>query len=431
MAKNTDITLRNKMIYQVFPRQYSKSANLKGVTNDLDRIQKLGCDILYLLPIHPIGVDGAKGSLGCPYSIQNYREVDPMLGTMDDLIELINETHQRGMKIIIDVVYNHTSRDSFLLKTHPEYFYRNTQGKFANKAGDWADVYDLDYSNHDLWVELIDTLKGWVKKGIDGFRCDVASLVPLEFWKEAKEALEEINPEVIFLAESVHNGFVKYVRDLGFDASSDCDLYQAFDIEYDYDIIPLYHEYLKTGKNLNLWLTALLEQEGRYPKNYVKSHCLENHDIPRAAQFIKDASKLRNLNALIFFLKGIAFVYEGQEACDSKLESLFDIDPVDFSTLNQYGMADLISKLSQLKKDPLFASGRYNIHLETLEVAHISYESDLKKLVLVANLGNEKGSIKVELPDGEYESILEGDKVTVKDGLLMLVANPIAIKVKK
>ena len=126
--------LRNQIIYQVFPRQYSKTSDFNGVIKDLDRIKAMGVDIVYLLPIHPIGQKNKKGSIGCPYSIQDYRKVDPNLGTLDDFINLINETHKRGMKLIIDVVYNHTSRDSVILNTHPEWMYKNEAGEFKGKV---------------------------------------------------------------------------------------------------------------------------------------------------------------------------------------------------------------------------------------------------------------------------------------------------------
>lgn len=427
MAKNTNIDLRNQMIYQVFPRQYSESGDFKAITKDLDRIKDLGTSILYLLPIHPIGQKNKKGELGCPYSIQNYREINPDLGSKEDFIELINETHKRGMRIIIDVVYNHTSRDSYLLSTHPEWFYKKN-GEFANRVGDWWDVTDLDYSNHELWGELIDTLCSWVKLGVDGFRCDVAPLVPLEFWIEARKALMAINPDVILLAESIHLGFLKYIRDMGFEAASDCELYQVFDMEYDYDIYPLYEDYVKNGKNLNAWLEALALQDCRYPKNYIKSHCLENHDFPRMAGFVHDEVKIRNLNALIFFLKGIAFVYQGQEACDEKLESLFDIDRVDWTNYNKYGVCDVIKKCAQIKKDPLFRDGRYNIHLNDLEIAHLSYETDDEKMVCILNLGSCKGRVKVDLPDGKYINLFNDQEVEVNDNHVELILDPLVIK---
>lgn len=431
MAYNTDLTLRNKVIYQVFPRQYSKNGNLKGVTDDLQRIKELGTDILYLLPIHPIGVKNKKGSLGCPYSIQDYREVCPDLGTVDDLKELINKTHELGMKIIIDVVYNHTSRDSRLLHEHPEYFYKNELGEFANRVGDWWDVTDLDYTNKDLWHELIDTLCYWANLGIDGFRCDVATLVPKEFWKEVRTALEKINPNIFLLAESVEPGFVKVIRDMGFEAASDSELYESFDALYDYDIYGYYLDYLKNRKNLNVWLNELNRQQTTFPKNYVKSHCLENHDQARSAAFVKDEVRIRNLNALIYFLRGITFIYAGQEALDEKLESLFDVDLVCWDNLGKYDLVSLMRRCSEIKKDKLFALGNYDIILEDLEVAHLKYESKEEIMEIILNVGNVEGKVKVSLKDGEYINIFDNEKVCVIDSFVEINKNPLLIKTKK
>lgn len=431
MAQNTNLDLRNQVIYQVFPRQYSKENNFKGVTKDLQRIKDLGTDIVYLLPIHPIGVKNKKGDLGCPYSIQDYRKICQDLGTFSDFEELINKTHELGMKLMIDVVYNHTSRDSRLLNEHPEYFYKNKQGEFANRVGEWWDVTDLDYSNKELWDELIDTLCFWAKLGVDGFRCDVATLVPLEFWKEARKALLEVNPNFILLAESVEPGFIKYIRECGFEAASDCELYEAFDILYDYDIYSYYLDYLKNRKNLNVWLNELNRQQTTYPKNYIKSHCLENHDQVRSAAFVKDEVRLRNLDALIYFLRGTTFIYNGQEALDEVQQSLFDIDLVNWDNLGKYDLSNLMEKCSEIKKDPLFKESNYDIILEELEVAHLKYESDEEMMEIILNVGNVEGSVKVSLPDGIYNNLFDNKEIEVKDSLVEVNKNPLVIKCNK
>lgn len=429
MAKNTNIYLRNKIIYQVFPRQHSQTSDFKGVINDLDRIKDLGVDIVYLLPIHPIGVKNKKGSLGCPYSIKNYREVNPDLGTLDDFKTLIEEVHNRDMKIMIDVVYNHTSRDSYILENKPEWMFKNKNGEFKGKVGDWWDVTDLDYTRPELWDELIDTLCYWAKLGVDGYRCDVASMVPLEFWLKARKELLKINSEFILFAESIDLEFVKYIRDLGYEASSDCELYEAFDIEYDYDIWKKYEDYLHNRKNLNDWLLALKHQDCMYPKNYIKAHGLENHDRSRAAYHIKDEVRLRNMNALMFFLKGTTFIYAGQEACEEKLESLFDIDLTDWSTINKFHMVDLIKQCARIKKDKIFADGVFDILLSNKEIAHLTYKNDTKRIECLFNVGNVQGDEVVSIKDGTYVNIFNNKDVVVKDSKVSLDKDPIIIEV--
>ena len=194
MATDTNQKLRNQVIYEVFVRNHSAVGTFQGVQKDLTRIQELGVDIIWLMPIHPIGDLHRKRSLGCPYSIQDYRAINPEYGTLEDFRSLVQSIHRLGLQVMIDVVFNHTSHDSWLASHHPEWFYHNPSGKIAGKVEDWTDVVDLDYSHPELWSYLIETLKFWVAEGVDGFRCDVASLVPVEFWQEARTELKKINP---------------------------------------------------------------------------------------------------------------------------------------------------------------------------------------------------------------------------------------------
>ena len=159
MAENTNQNLLHQVIYSVFVRNHTKEGTFRALEGDLDRLHGLGADIIWLMPIHPIGTEGRKGTLGSPYAIQDYRGVNPEYGTREDFIHLVDAIHRRGMKCIIDVVYNHTSPDSVLAHTHPEYFLRDAAGKPTRKVADWWDVVDLDYSNRNLWTYQIDTLK--------------------------------------------------------------------------------------------------------------------------------------------------------------------------------------------------------------------------------------------------------------------------------
>ena len=179
MAKNTAKSYRNQVMYCVFVRSHTPEGTFEGVRRDLERIKGLGVDVVWLMPIHPVGEQCRKGSLGSPYAIRDYRAVDPEYGTLEDFTRLVDAIHQLGMKCIIDVVYNHTSPDSVLAREHPEWFYRRPDGGFGNRVGDWWDVIDLDYSQPGLWDYQIETLKYWASM-VDGFRCDVAPLVRSE-----------------------------------------------------------------------------------------------------------------------------------------------------------------------------------------------------------------------------------------------------------
>ena len=181
MAVNTDKTLQHQLIYSVFVRNHTPEGTFRALERDLDRLSALGTDIVWLMPIHPIGEVGRKGTLGSPYAIRDYRDVNLEYGTVEDFRHLVDAIHVRGMKCIIDVVYNHTSPDSVLAQTHPEWFFRDEQGRPSRHVADWWDVVDLDYTHKELWRYQIDTLKMWAEI-VDGFRCDVASSVPLDFW---------------------------------------------------------------------------------------------------------------------------------------------------------------------------------------------------------------------------------------------------------
>ena len=191
--RNTSTDLRRQTMYSVFVRNHTEEGTFAALEKDLDRIRALGTDVIWLMPIHPIGQKERKGDLGSPYAIADYRKINPEFGTMEDFEHLVREIHRRDMKCIIDVVYNHTSPDSWLVENHPEWFYRKPDGKMGNKTAEWTDIVDLDYSHPELWDYQIETLCFWANY-IDGFRCDVAPLVPMDFWLEARAAVEQVRP---------------------------------------------------------------------------------------------------------------------------------------------------------------------------------------------------------------------------------------------
>lgn len=331
MAADTPKSLRNQILYSVFIRNYSKEGTFDGVRKDLDHIKSLGTDIIWLMPIHPVGKVNRKGSLGSPYSISDYRDVNPEFGTKEDFRRLVDAIHEKGMKVIIDVVYNHTSRDSVLAKEHPDWFYHKENGDFGNKVGDWWDVIDLDYKKPGLWDYQIDTLKMWAGDyGVDGFRCDVAPMVPVEFWEKARKEVAKVHPGAIWLAESVEPQFVQYNRQRGVTCASDSELYRAFDMCYEYDSYWLLDGFLSGENSLKDYVDRLNMQEFIYPDNYVKLRFLENHDRLRAAFLLRNPKMLRNWTAFNFFQKGCTLIYNGQEAGVDHAPTLFDLDPIDW-----------------------------------------------------------------------------------------------------
>ncbi len=422
MAKQTDINLLGQIIYQVFPRQHSKKQNFLGVIDDLDRIKDMGVDIIYLLPFHPIGEKDRKGAKGSPYSIVDFYQIHSELGTLDDLKCLVKEAHKRDMKVMMDIVINHTSRDSVLTKEHPEWFYKKADGSFANRVGDWSDITDLNYDLKEVWDYFIDVLRYWAAY-VDGYRCDVAPLLPIDFWIEARKAVDHIKPNHIWLTESVHPGFIKYIRDLGYDCSSDSQMYQAFDICYDYDIFDFMDDYLKDSSKLSRWLEEIYRQEMIYPKNYIKLRSFENHDQQRLRSKVKDHDHFIQMLSLMFFIKGTAFIYAGMEYENDHLPNLFEDDLIEWKL--EKSLESFVKKLISMKKSPVFTHGNFNL-VNKEEIAVFSYDYKKEYVLGIFNLEDKK-EIKVPLNDGIYEDFLSLEKIKVKHGKIKLESKPIII----
>ena len=415
MAVQTPKAYRNQIMYSVFVRNHTPEGTFQALRRDLKRIRDLGVDVIWLMPIHPIGRTARKGTLGSPYAISDYRAVNPEYGTVEDLRQLVDDIHALGMKCIIDVVYNHTSPDSLLVREHPEWFYRKSDGSFGNHVGDWTDIIDLDYQNRDLWAYQIETLKQWAQI-VDGFRCDVAPLIPMEFWARAREAVETVRPGCLWLSESIEPGFITWLRGQGLVAHTDQEVYQVFDIAYDYDIYGTYRGVLEGKCPLADYARAVNGQESLYPENYVKLRYLENHDQPRAAELIPSEQSLRNWTAFMYFQKGMTLLYAGQEKGIAHRPDLFDRDIIDFEGQADY--SNLMRRLAEIKRLPVMQDSRY--HLEALpgQVLLGVHEGREEKLVGVFCVGGTDAQVPVPLPDGCYQDLISGATVPVTAGHL-------------
>ena len=185
---------RNANIYEVNIRQYTPEGTFKAFEQHLPRLKELGVDILWLMPIHPIGEEKRKGSLGSYYAVKDYKGVNPEFGSLDDLISLVAKAHEMGFYVLLDWVANHTAWDHPWINEHPEWYTHDSLGQIVFPA-DWTDVADLNYENDAVWEPMIDALKYWVvEANVDGYRCDVANKVPTAFWERARYELDQIKP---------------------------------------------------------------------------------------------------------------------------------------------------------------------------------------------------------------------------------------------
>lgn len=416
MASDNPCSFRNLVLYEIYVRNHGANGTFSDVERDLHRLHTLGVDVLWFMPIHPIGGLNKKGSLGCPYSIKDYREVNPEYGTKEDFTSLIQHAHELGMKIMIDVVYNHTAHDSVLVKEHPEYFHQDEYGNPVTTVPEWSDVIDLKHPNPSLTNYLIETLQGWVKLGVDGFRCDVASLLPKDFWVQARAEVAKVNPGVIWLAESVHAGFVSLRRSNGLSGLSDSELYDAFDMTYDYDIWPIWQLAVQGKVPVRRYTEMLRYQDCIYPENYIKMRCVENHDQTRIMRLTSSRAQGMAWTAFQAFNKGPFLIYGGQESAVKHTPSLFDMDKVEWG---DYSLQPYLTHLAKLKKDPAQVDGKFVV-MQADPAIQAAWEYPGKSLYGIFNTSGKSGYIMVNLPDGTYRDILNDSQVSVRAGKMLL-----------
>lgn len=327
-------------IYQIFLRNFTPEGTFAAAIPRLAGVAAMGFDWACLTPIHPIGVEARKDTLGSPYAIKDYRAIDPALGTMDDFRAFLAAAHNLGLKVMMDVVFNHTSPDSVLARENPEWFLRDGAARaLGRKCAEWSDVVDFDYgSSPQLWVELMSILVGWREEGVDGFRCDVASLVPVDFWKQARQRVNQYDPglrreryPLVWLAESVHPRFLKEMRDAGWGAWSEPELHSVFDLSYDYDGWERLEKVWRGERRAVYYLDYLYAQETLYPKGAKKIRFLENHDQERIAGRFVTRSRFEAWTVMMLFIPGLAFAYMGQELALEHKPELFENDPIDWA----------------------------------------------------------------------------------------------------
>jgi cyclomaltodextrinase / maltogenic alpha-amylase / neopullulanase len=305
--------VRDGVIYEIYPRAFSSAGNFAGVTAQLDRLKDLGVTILWLMPIHPTGREKKKGTIGSPYAVRDFLAINPDYGTPADLKRLVSESHRRGMKVIIDLVANHTSWDNVLMK-RPEFYVRDAAGRI-NSPYDWWDVAELNYDSPALRRYMADVMKFWVREfDIDGFRCDVAAEVPTDFWEQARAELERIKADIVLLAESDKPEL----------------LLRAFDLDYSWPLHSTLNDVMFGRKPASAFRATWEADAAKYPRGALRMRFSDNHDERRAIARFGEPAALA-ASALMFTLDGVPMLYNGMEVGDtteSGAPALFERLPV-------------------------------------------------------------------------------------------------------
>ncbi len=412
--------LLKTVIYQVFLRNETEEGTFKALESKLESIKEKGCDILYIMPISPIGKKGRKGTLGSPYAIKDYEAINEEYGTLDDFKSLINRTHALGMKIMMDIVFNHTSRDSVLIDSHEEFYYHDKEGKLGNRVGDWSDVYDLDLSREDTQDYLVSVLKLYESWGVDGFRFDVASFLPIAFYKKAKKAL---NSRMILLAEAVDGNFLLDARSTGREVLSNDELFEGgFDMCYHYANWHFFDEFLndRTLENLSIYKATLEMEQSSIRENGLIARAIENHDRTRICGYKGSDNFHKSLLAYSFFTRGAAFVYSGEESRESHTPSLFDKETVTFSNFDKDYYVFYLKNVKLKKRDinTKLIQSSFSQDKE-MGIKVINYYSDgYKELGLFPMDDKEVKFININLVNGTYDNLL-GGSVEVKDNVIL------------
>lgn len=313
---------QNAVVYEVNVRQFSESGNISGVTQQLERLKSLGVDILWLMPLHPIGVEKRKGTLGSYYSVKDYKAFNPEFGTEMDFQFFVKKAHDLGFKVIIDWVANHTAWDHEWVKKNPDWYERDAAGKIQTPY-DWTDVAKLNYSSKPMRAAMTDAMKHWITKyDIDGFRCDVAFLVPVGFWNENRKALEKIKP-MYMLAEMEANNDINKIP---------AEYYaSAFNASYAWTFMGASADLVARKKSVTEFKSIMQKNYAELPSSMHKLFFLTNHDENTWNATINEryGENWKAIAALVYTLpQSLPLMYTGEEAGLARRLKFFDKDPI-------------------------------------------------------------------------------------------------------
>lgn len=325
---------RDAVLYEMNLRQFTREGTFAAAERELPRLRALGIDIVWLMPVHPIGAKNRKGTLGSPYSVRDFRAVNPEFGTLDDMKRFVARAHDLGLRVIIDWVANHSSWDNPLVREHPDWYARNWKGEHHPTSwNDWSDIIEFDYDQPGLRRYMTEALKFWVRDvGVDGFRCDVAGMVPLDFWNTARRELDAIRP-VFMLAE--------------WEAT---DLHaEAFNATYAWGWYTAAHEATVGGKGVGPLRGYYSTHDNAWPREAMRMKFVSNHDKNSwdGTEFEQFGPGLHAAMVLSFVGEGIPLIYNGQEAGNAKRLQFFERDPIEW---REHPNGELYRRLIALKK---------------------------------------------------------------------------------
>ena len=397
---------RNAVLYQLNTRQFTEAGTFAAAQEQLPRLKKLGVDIIWLMPIHPIGETNRKGTLGSPYSIKDYFGVNPEFGTMQDLKRFVAAAHAQGMRVILDWVANHSAWDNPLVAQHPDWYEKNWKGDFRPTPWfDWSDIIDFDYSKPGMRRYMTEALKFWVREAdVDGYRADVAGAVPLQFWENARAELDRIKP-VFMLAEWEYPQLTR----------------RAFDATYAWKLTEAMHAVAQGHADTGALFGYFSWDESAWPREAYKMAYTSNHDTNSWDGTDQElyGPALPAMMALTFAADTLPLIYNGQEAGNTKRLEFFERDPI---VWRDHPNGALLTRLIAFKKaNPALANGQYGAPMIKVEntvpakVFSFVRRQDGNTVLALFNFSAEPQTISFTdaLPRGDYRDFADGQRVVI------------------
>lgn len=405
--------VKNATLYELNIRQFSEEGNFEAIIKQLPRLKKMGIDIIWLMPIQPIGDLHRKGSLGSYYSVKDYLGINPEFGTEADFIELVKAIHSQGMYVILDWVANHTSWDNDLVEKHPDWYMKSRKGTFqSTRWRDYDDIIEFDYRNPELRKYMTEAMKFWLEKyDIDGFRCDIASFVPIDFWENVRTELDELKP-VFMLAEA-----------------EDKELHRkAFDSTYNWTLWNILHLIATNGLSVKTLTEAYLaEHVSIFPKAGIRMNFIDNHDKNswEGNQYSNFGEALPAVTVFTFLMDGIPLVYSGQEAGLDRSLEFFEKDPIDWTTHKFekfYTTLFSLKHQNQALWNGIYGGEMVRIMNDRMDQA-ISFvrEKNGDKVLIFINLSKETLIVQFDtsFDTGIYQNLFNEQLQTVSETLIL------------
>ena len=335
------------VLYEMNVRQLTPEGTLRAAAARLEFLRDLGVDAVWLMPIYPIGEKNRKGTLGSYYSIRDYCAVNPELGTMDDFDDFVAEAHRLGMKVLMDWVANHTSRDARWIAGKPASWYERDASGEPAVPWDWTDTAKLDYANRDVWEAQAAAMEFWIARhAVDGFRCDMAMLVPIGFWQYAAARLRRVKPDLFLLAEAEQRNL--------FDDG-------VFDACYGWEMHHLLNDVAQQRVRVTALRDWLRADRGRYPRSAMRLAFTSNHDENswNGSEFARMGAARGIMAAFTFVVPGgLPLIYTGQEVGYDHSFAFFDRDPIPAESYRANAYTEFYRRLTELRHaNPALAAG--------------------------------------------------------------------------